>query len=207
MRSLRSSRSRRCEGALVALDPRTGAVRALVGGLDFRRSEFDRSMQARRQAGSSFKPFVYAAALQRGMTPSDRVLDAPTVFVEPGTLSVYQPENYGKKYYGLLTLREALEKSANIATVKVLDRAGFRPVIDLARELGLTTELQPFPSMALGAFEVSLLRDDQRLRRVRQSGRPRRALPRRSGARPRGERCSTKRSPRRGRSSRRRSRR
>jgi penicillin-binding protein 1A len=69
---------------------------------------------------------------------------------------LYQPENYGKKYYGLLTLREALEKSANISAVKILDRAGFRPVIDLARELGLTTELQPYPSMALGAFEVSL---------------------------------------------------
>jgi penicillin-binding protein 1A len=144
------------EGALVALDPRTGAVRALVGGFDFRRSEFDRSMQARRQAGSSFKPFVYAAALQRGMTASDRVLDAPTVFVEPGTFSLYQPENYGTKYYGLLTLREALEKSANISAVKVLDRAGFPPVIALARELGLTTDLQPFPSLALGAFEVSL---------------------------------------------------
>ena len=145
------------QGALIALDPRTGAVRALVGGLDFRLSEFDRSLQARRQAGSAFKPFVYAAALQRGMTPSDRVLDAPTVFVEPGTLSIYQPENYGKLYYGLLTLREALEKSANIATVRVLDRTGFRPVIDLARGLGLTTALQPYPSMALGAFEVSLL--------------------------------------------------
>jgi len=144
------------EGALVAIDPRTGAVRALVGGLDFRRSEFDRSMQARRQAGSSFKPFVYAAALQQGMTASDRVLDAPTVFVEPGTFSLYQPENYGTKYYGLLTLREALEKSANISAVKVLDRAGFRPVIALARELGLTTDLHPFPSLALGAFEVSL---------------------------------------------------
>jgi penicillin-binding protein 1A len=144
------------EGALVAIDPRTGAVRALVGGLDFRRSEFDRSMQARRQAGSSFKPFVYAAALQHGLTASDRILDAPTVFVEPGTFSLYQPENYGTKYYGLLTLREALEKSANISAVKVLDRAGFSPVIGLARELGLTTDLQPFPSLALGAFEVSL---------------------------------------------------
>ena len=145
------------EGALVAIDPQTGAVRALVGGFDFRRSEFDRAIQARRQAGSSFKPFVYAAALQQGMTASDRVLDAPTVFVEPGTFSLYQPENYGKAYYGLLTLREALEKSANISAVKILDRAGFRSVIGLTRELGLTTELQPFPSMALGAFEVSLL--------------------------------------------------
>jgi penicillin-binding protein 1A len=144
------------EAALVAIDPKTGAVRALVGGLDFRRSEFDRATQARRQAGSSFKPFVYAAALKRGLTPSDRVLDAPTVFVEPGTFSVYQPENYGKKYYGLLTLREALEKSANISAVKVLDRTGFQPVIRLARDLGITTQLAPYPSMALGAFEVSL---------------------------------------------------
>jgi penicillin-binding protein 1A len=147
----------RVEGALVAIDPKTGAVRALVGGFDFRRSEFDRAMQARRQAGSSFKPFVYAAALQRGVTLSDRVLDAPTVFVEPGTMSTYQPENYGDAYYGLLTVREALEKSANVSAVKVLDRAGFRPVIDLARRLGVTTQLQPYPSMALGAFEVSLL--------------------------------------------------
>jgi penicillin-binding protein 1A len=147
----------RVEGALVAIEPSTGAVRALVGGFDFRRSEFDRAMQARRQAGSSFKPFVYAAALQRGMTLSDRILDAPTVFVEPGTLSVYQPENYGDRYYGLVTVREALEKSANISAVKVLDRAGFRPVIELARQLGVTTDLKPFPSMALGAFEVSLL--------------------------------------------------
>jgi penicillin-binding protein 1A len=145
------------EAAFVAIDPKTGAIRALVGGFDFRRSEFDRAMQARRQAGSSFKPFVYAAALQKGLTPSERILDAPTVFVEPGTFSVYQPENYGKKYYGLLTLREALEKSANISAVKVLDRTGFRPVIELARSLGVTTELQPYPSMALGAFEVSLL--------------------------------------------------
>jgi penicillin-binding protein 1A len=147
----------RVEAALVALDPKTGAVRALVGGFDFRRSEFDRAMQARRQAGSAFKPFVFAAALQGGLSPSDRILDAPTVFVEPGTFSVYEPENYGDKYHGLLTAREALEKSANIAAVKVLDRSGFRPVIDLARQLGITTDLKPYPSMALGAFEVSLL--------------------------------------------------
>jgi penicillin-binding protein 1A len=146
----------RVEGALVAIDPATGDVRALVGGFDFRRSEFDRAMQARRQTGSAFKPIVYAAALQRGSTPSDTVLDAPTAFVEPGTLTIYQPENYGFHYYGLLTLREALEKSANISAVKVLDRTGFTPVIDLAHRLGLTADLKPFPSMALGAFEVSL---------------------------------------------------
>src|SRR4029079_12500090 len=145
------------EGALVAIDAASGEVRALVGGFDFRRSEFDRAIQARRQAGSSVKPFVYTAALMKGLTLSDRVLDAPTVFVEPGTLTAYQPENYGLKYYGLLTLREALEKAANAATVRVLDQTGYQPVIDLARKLGLTTDLRPYPSMALGAFEVSLL--------------------------------------------------
>ncbi len=145
------------EAALVALEPKTGAIRALVGGFDFRRSEFDRALQAKRQAGSSFKPILYAAALLSGRSPSERILDEPTVFVEPGTWKFYQPENYGKKYYGGLTLREALEKSANIASVKLLDEVGYAPVIDLARKLGITTDLQPYPSMALGAFEVTLL--------------------------------------------------
>lgn len=155
--SLTLEQEPRVEAALVALDPATGAVRALVGGFDFNRSEFDRAIQARRQAGSSFKPLVYAAAIQQGIPATERVLDEPTVFVERGTFKPYQPENYGKTYYGELTLREALEKSANIATVKLLDRVGMQPVIELARKMGLTTELQPYPSMALGAFEVSLL--------------------------------------------------
>jgi penicillin-binding protein 1A len=145
------------EAALVALDPRSGGIRALVGGFDFGRSEFDRATQARRQAGSAFKPIVYAAALTKGVGPAHRLLDEPTVFVEPGTLRPYQPENYGYKYFGTLTLREALEHSANIATVRLLDEVGYEPVLDTARRLGLTTPLQPYPSMALGAFEVSLL--------------------------------------------------
>jgi penicillin-binding protein 1A len=145
------------EAALVALDPRTGEVLALVGGFNFGRSEFDRAVQARRQAGSSFKPIVAATALNEGATPSTRLLDAPTVFVDTTTMQPYQPENYGKKYYGEITLREALEKSANIATVRLLDRTGYTPVIETARRLGITTDLRPYPSMALGAFEVSLM--------------------------------------------------
>lgn len=145
------------EGALVALDPTTGAVRALVGGFDFRRSEFDRAIQARRQAGSAFKPVVYAAAIERGLTPSHRILDEPTLFIEPGTWRPYRPENYDLEYSGLVTLRTALERSANVATVKLLDEIGPEPVIDLARRLGITTKLEPYPSMALGAFEVSPL--------------------------------------------------
>lgn len=147
----------RVEAALVALDPRTGEVLALVGGFDFGRSEFDRAVQARRQAGSSFKPIVAATALNEGASPSTRLLDAPTVFVDPTTMQPYQPENYGKKYYGDITLRESIEKSANIATVRLLERTGYAPVIETARRLGITTDLRPYPSMALGAFEVSLL--------------------------------------------------
>ncbi len=147
----------RVEAALVALDPASGAVRALLGGFDFRRSEFDRAIQARRQCGSAFKPFVYAAALDQGMTPAETVLDEPTVFIDPETFVPYEPENYGDKYYGTLTLRHALEKSVNIATVKLLSRVGFAPVIDMARRLGIGTEMKPYPSLALGAFEVSLL--------------------------------------------------
>jgi len=145
------------EGALIALDPSTGAVRALVGGFDFRRSEFDRAIQARRQAGSAFKPVVYAAALERGVSPSYRILDEPTVFVEPGTWRPYRPENYDLSYAGTITLRAALERSANVATVKLLDEIGPEAVMDLARRLGITSKLEAYPSMALGAFEVSPL--------------------------------------------------
>ncbi len=145
------------EAALVAIDPATGAIRALVGGYDFRHSEFDRAIQAKRQCGSAFKPFVYAAALARGFTAAQQVLDEPTVFVDPTTFVPYEPENYGEKYYGTLTLRTALEKSVNIATVKLINEVGFTPVIEMARRLGISTELRPYPSMALGAFEVTLL--------------------------------------------------
>ncbi|MBZ5640434.1 MAG: PBP1A family penicillin-binding protein [Acidobacteriia bacterium] len=147
----------RVEAALVAIDPATGAVRALLGGFDYRRSEFDRAIQARRQCGSAFKPFVYAAALTQGMTPAETILDEPTVFIDPQTFVPYEPENYYDRYYGNLTLRHALENSVNIATVKLLGRVGFAPVIDIARRLGISTELKPYPSLALGAFEVSLL--------------------------------------------------
>ena len=147
----------RVEAALVALEPSTGAIRALVGGFDYRRSEFDRAMQARRQCGSAFKPFVFAAALAQGMTAAQTILDEPTVFIDPETFVPYQPENYGDKYYATLTLRHALEKSVNIATVKLLSEVGFPPVIDMARRLGIRTEMRPYPSLALGAFEVTLL--------------------------------------------------
>jgi penicillin-binding protein 1A len=145
------------EGALLALDPRTGAVRALVGGFDFARSEFNRATQARRQTGSAFKPFVYAAALASGWTLADTIVDEPTVFLDSTNPEPYQPENFTNEYYGAITLRTALEKSANISTVKLLDEVGFEPVIRVAHDLGIESDLQPYPSLALGAFETTLL--------------------------------------------------
>ena len=145
------------ESALIAIDPKSGAIRALVGGFDFDRSEFDRAVQARRQAGSAFKPFLFSAAIDAGMTPTHVLYDEPTVLMDPQTKQPYQPENYYKRYDGLTTLREALEESRNIVAVKLLDEVGYTPVIDRARALGITTTLNPYPSMALGSFEVSLL--------------------------------------------------
>jgi penicillin-binding protein 1A len=145
------------EGALVAIDPATGEVLAMVGGYDFERSEYDRATSARRQTGSLFKPFVYATALASGWTLADTLVDEPTVFLDPRKPVPYQPENFNRRYYETVTLRTALEKSANIATVKLLERIGCAPVIDTARRLGVRSRLRPFPSLALGAFELTLL--------------------------------------------------
>ena len=145
------------EGAVVAIEPSTGEVRALVGGFDFTRSEFDRAMQARRQPGSSFKPFVVSAALDAGDTPSLRLLDEPTVLLTPGAPQPYQPENYHREYGGLVTLREALEESRNIAAVRLLTQVGPKAVIERAQAMGITSLLAPDPSLALGAFEVTPL--------------------------------------------------
>jgi penicillin-binding protein 1A len=145
------------EGAMVVLDPASGAVRALVGGLSFERSEFNRAIQATRQTGSAFKPFVYAAALASGWTLADPLLDEPTVFLDPRNPQPYQPENYTHEYHGTITLRSALERSANVSTVKLLEHIGYEPVIDIARRLGITTPLRPYPSLALGSFETRLI--------------------------------------------------
>jgi penicillin-binding protein 1A len=145
------------EAAIVALKPSTGEILAMVGGFDFERSEFNRATQAKRQTGSAFKPFVYAAALAQGWTLADTLVDEPTVFLDRRNPEPYQPENYSNKYYETVTLRTALEKSANIATVKLLTEVGYDGVIDTARRLGITSDLRPYPSLALGAFEVTLL--------------------------------------------------
>lgn len=145
------------EAALVAIDPATGEVLAMTGGFDFERSEFNRATQAKRQTGSAFKPFVYAAGLAEGWSLADTLVDGPTVFLDRRLPDPYQPENYTNKYYQTVTLRTALEKSANIATVTLLTRIGYRPVIDSVRRLGISADLRPYPSLALGSFEVTLL--------------------------------------------------
>ncbi|OLD62857.1 MAG: hypothetical protein AUI47_11075 [Acidobacteria bacterium 13_1_40CM_2_68_5] len=145
------------EGALMAIDPASGEIKALVGGYDFNRSEFDRSMQSYRQAGSAFKPFVYTTALDSGHTLADTIFDKPTVFVDRKTGDEYQPDNYYRKYYGVTTLREAMEESRNIVAVKLLNQIGYSRTIETARKMGISSKLEPYPSMALGTEEVSLI--------------------------------------------------
>ena len=145
------------EAALVALDPATGEVLALVGGKNFDRSEFNRAVQAKRQAGSAFKPFIFAAGLENGFMPNQVVLDEPVVLSDPGSPGAYAPQNYDRKFEGLVTLRYALEHSRNIPTVKLLNALGYQPAVELARRLGIATDLKPYPSLALGSFEVTLL--------------------------------------------------
>jgi penicillin-binding protein 1A len=145
------------EAALIAIDTASGEILAMVGGSDFGSSEWNRATQAKRQAGSAFKPFVYAAALSQGWTLADRILDEPTIFLRQGAPAPYRPENYSHTYHGNITLRRALEESANIATVKLLQLTGYDATIDLTRRLGIKSPLRPYPSLALGAFEVSLI--------------------------------------------------
>jgi penicillin-binding protein 1A len=143
------------EGALVVLESATGAVRAMVGGWSFERSEFNRVTQARRQVGSAFKPFVAGAALESGFTPADTLFDAPTVFAGANNIFNYSPRNYYPRYYGIITLRRVLELSINVSAVKLLDLVGAEQVVDFARRCGISSDLPPYPSLALGAASLS----------------------------------------------------
>ena len=145
-------------GALVALDPHTGRVLALVGGYDFQASEFNRATQARRQPGSAFKPMVYAAALENGFTPSSLVLDAPFVVDQGPGQGKWKPANYTKKFYGPSTLRLGIEKSRNLMTVRLAQFIGMEAVVAYARRFGVVDEMPQVLSMALGAGETTLLR-------------------------------------------------
>jgi penicillin-binding protein 1A len=145
------------EGALVAIDNQTGQIRAMVGGFDFSRSKFNRARQAMRQIGSTIKPIVYTAAIDRGYTPVSIIDDSPVAFPAGPNQPLYSPQNYDRQYEGRITLRHALEQSRNIPTVKVLDAVGPAVVIDYARRFGITSPMQPYLSLGLGAAEASLL--------------------------------------------------
>ena len=145
------------EGALVAIDNHTGEVLAMVGGYSFSRSKFNRATQAYRQMGSTVKPILYTAAIDRGLTPTTLLVDEPTTFDAGAGQPPYQPRNYDRKFMGTMTLRRALEQSRNIPAVKVIQMLGPTQVASYARKFGFSQEFRPFLSMALGAQEVTLL--------------------------------------------------
>ena len=141
------------QGAFIAMDPRTGAVRALVGGRDFDDSKFNRATQALRQPGSTFKPIVYADAVQNGRSPAYLVDDAP-VSVPQGGGGAWTPQNYDGKFEGPMPMRRGLYQSRNIVAIKVGMELGAQSVIDMARKFGLTTPIPPYPSIYIGAADV-----------------------------------------------------
>ena len=144
-------------GAIVVMDPHTGRVLAMAGGFSFKLSEFNRATQAKRQPGSAFKPFVYAAALENGFTPSTLVLDAPFVIEQGEGLKTWKPENYGKKFYGPSTLRMGIEKSRNLMTVRVAQKVGFKKISKITNSLGIYKNVPELLSVSLGAVETTLI--------------------------------------------------
>ncbi|RMI27516.1 MAG: PBP1A family penicillin-binding protein [Calditrichaeota bacterium] len=142
--------------AMVALDHRTGHILGMVGGRDFEKSKFNRAVQARRQPGSTFKAFLYTAAIDNGYTPVDRLLNQPIVINQPdGTR--WTPENFERKYGGLTTLRTALAKSINLIAARLILEVGPQQVVEYARRLGIKSPLRPYPSLAMGSSDVTLL--------------------------------------------------
>jgi penicillin-binding protein 1A len=146
------------QGALLSMDVRTGAVKALVGGREFSKSEFNRATQSRRQPGSAFKPFIYTAAFDKGLTPSTRFVDAPLSFPDPSQPDgVWQPKNFDGKFHGPTTLRNAIVQSRNVITIKVLQEIGVDYAASYANVMGITSPLSRNLSLALGSSGVTLL--------------------------------------------------
>lgn len=143
------------QGAVIAFDSRSGALRALTGGTNFRRFPFNRATQARRQPGSAFKPIVMGTALSQGYTPTHILMDTPFVRRMPGTRKDWKPRNYTNKFYGPVTMRRAMESSLNLATIKLLDQMGPQKAITFAHRLGIRSKMNPYLSLALGSIEVT----------------------------------------------------
>ena len=145
-------------GALIALDPHTGRILALSGGFSYSESEFNRATQAQRQPGSSFKPFVYAAALENGYTPSSVIMDAPIEHDQGAGLGVWRPSNYSNEYYGPTTLRIGIEKSRNVMTVRLAKDMGMKQLANVAKRFGIYDDMPQVLSMALGAGETTVMK-------------------------------------------------
>ncbi len=146
------------EGAMVVLDPHTGRVLAMVGGFSFKRSQFNRAVQAKRQPGSSFKPFVYLAALDEDFTPSTLVLDAPFVMEQGNGMGKWKPKNVSKRFYGPTTLRMGIEKSRNLITIRLARAVGIDKVVEYAKKFGISDDLPNQMSVAIGSGETTVLR-------------------------------------------------
>jgi penicillin-binding protein 1A len=145
------------EGAVVAIENRTGQILAMAGGLSFERSQFNRSTQALRQVGSLFKPFVYTAAIDRGYTAQSELDDSPVSFNAGPGQPPYEPRNYDREYHGWVTVREALEGSRNVPTIRLMSALGPREVVRYARQLGISSPLPEYLSVAIGSAEATLL--------------------------------------------------
>jgi penicillin-binding protein 1A len=145
-------------GAIVAMDPHTGRVLALSGGFSFASSQFDRAMQADRQPGSSFKPFVYAAALDNGFTPVSKILDAPVSLPQGPGLPMWTPKNFEKHFLGLATLRRGIELSRNLMTIRLAAAVGMDKVVQYPIRFGVYDKLPPYLSNSIGAYETTLIR-------------------------------------------------
>ena len=144
-------------GGIIVLDPFSGDVKALVGGFNFKSSEFNRVTQAKRQPGSAFKPIVYAAALENGFSPNSIILDAPFIEKQGIGLKNWKPENYGKKFYGPTTLRKGIEYSRNLMTVRIAKTLGIDKILDLSKKLNIYEEIPELLSVSLGAAETTLI--------------------------------------------------
>ena len=143
------------QAAMVAIDNPTGEIKAMVGGYSFDESKFNRATQAQRQVGSSFKIYVYSAAIEQGFSPFDTILDAPFTTMSGG--QPYSPHNYDEKFEGVITLRRALDGSRNVPAVKLAEKVGMNSVIDMARRFGITSPLPPYLPITLGAADLNLL--------------------------------------------------
>jgi penicillin-binding protein 1A len=147
----------KAQSALLCIEPETGDVKVMVGGRDFRESQFNRAIQSRRQPGSAFKPIIYAAALDKGYTPATMIIDSPIVYEDTERDFTWKPKNYKEKFYGPTLFRDALAESRNVVTIKILQDVGIDYAIDYARKLGITSNLNRNLSLALGSSGVSLL--------------------------------------------------